>query len=134
MGGMSSKLDTVTWPVRTDRLSLRRATLDDLEATWQCRRLENVNRWLTRAPATLEEHRTQFDDADRLSLVFPDGTVVEEEYRVPILFYTGDTDRGLLVLCDPRLKTKSYGRKVLAALPPMPRVDRVAALEWLRTL
>lgn len=45
-----------------------------------------------------------------------------------------EADRGLLVLCDPRLKTKSYGRKVLAALPVMPRVDRAAALEWLRSL
>ena len=45
-----------------------------------------------------------------------------------------ETDRGLLVLCDPRLRTKNYGRKMLAALPFMPRVDRDGALEWLRTL
>ena len=31
-----------------------------------------------------------------------------------------ETDRGLLMLCDPRLKSKSYGRKVLASLPTMP--------------
>lgn len=31
-----------------------------------------------------------------------------------------ETDRGLLMLCDPRLKSKGYGRKVLASLPPMP--------------
>ncbi|QHS09637.1 ATP-dependent DNA helicase [Sinimarinibacterium sp. NLF-5-8] len=41
-------------------------------------------------------------------------------------------DRGLLMLCDPRLTQKSYGRKVLAALPPMPRVrDAVAVTDWL---
>lgn len=45
-----------------------------------------------------------------------------------------ETDHGLLVLCDPRLKTKSYGRKVLSSLPPMPRVDREAALTWLKSL
>ncbi len=45
-----------------------------------------------------------------------------------------ESDRGLLVLCDPRLRTKNYGRKVLSALPFMPRVDREAALEWVRTL
>ena len=39
-------------------------------------------------------------------------------------------DRGLLVIGDPRLRTKPYGRKVLDALPPMPRVDRDAALAW----
>lgn len=30
------------------------------------------------------------------------------------------TDRGVLVLCDPRIKTKSYGRIFLESLPPMP--------------
>jgi ATP-dependent DNA helicase DinG len=30
-------------------------------------------------------------------------------------------DRGVLVLCDPRLSTKGYGRLFLASLPPMPR-------------
>jgi len=66
-GGMSSKLDAVTWPVRTARLSLRPATPDDLEATWAFRRLDEVGRWLTRAPATPEDHRKQFEDADSLA-------------------------------------------------------------------
>jgi hypothetical protein len=52
---------------RTDRLTLRPTTPDDLEATWQFRRLENVSRWLTRAPATLEEYRPPFEDADSLA-------------------------------------------------------------------
>jgi ATP-dependent DNA helicase DinG len=30
-------------------------------------------------------------------------------------------DRGVLVLCDPRLLGKSYGRVFLASLPPLPR-------------
>ena len=32
----------------------------------------------------------------------------------------GVTDRGLLVLCDPRLQQKAYGQRFLASLPPMP--------------
>lgn len=32
-----------------------------------------------------------------------------------------DRDRGVLVLCDPRLLGKSYGRVFLDSLPPMPR-------------
>jgi ATP-dependent DNA helicase DinG len=31
------------------------------------------------------------------------------------------TDRGVLVLCDPRLLGKGYGRLFLASVPPMPR-------------
>jgi ATP-dependent DNA helicase DinG len=36
-----------------------------------------------------------------------------------------ETDRGVLMLCDPRLVSKSYGRKVLDALPPMKRTRRL---------
>ena len=31
-----------------------------------------------------------------------------------------DTDRGLIVLCDSRLRTRSYGKTILATLPEMP--------------
>jgi ATP-dependent DNA helicase DinG len=31
------------------------------------------------------------------------------------------TDRGVLVVCDPRLRTRSYGRIFLGSLPDMPR-------------
>jgi len=37
-----------------------------------------------------------------------------------------ETDRGVLVLCDPRLTTKSYGRVFLDSLPPLPRTREVA--------
>ncbi len=36
------------------------------------------------------------------------------------------TDRGLLVLCDPRLLGKSYGRVFLDSLPPLPRTRDIA--------
>ncbi len=36
-----------------------------------------------------------------------------------------EADRGVLMLCDPRLTGKSYGRKVLEALPPMRRTRRL---------
>jgi ATP-dependent DNA helicase DinG len=41
-----------------------------------------------------------------------------------------EQDRGLLVLCDPRLSSKAYGKRILAALPRMPRIDREEALAW----
>jgi ATP-dependent DNA helicase DinG len=31
----------------------------------------------------------------------------------------GETDRGVLMLCDPRLFSKPYGRRILKSLPPM---------------
>ena len=32
-------------------------------------------------------------------------------------------DRGLVVLCDPRLRTRSYGPVFLGSLPPMPKIE-----------
>jgi ATP-dependent DNA helicase DinG len=30
-----------------------------------------------------------------------------------------ETDRGVLMLCDPRLVSRSYGRHIVRSLPPM---------------
>jgi ATP-dependent DNA helicase DinG len=44
-------------------------------------------------------------------------------------------DRGLLMLCDPRLTQKAYGRQVLAALPAMPVLrERAQAEAWLQAI
>ena len=40
-----------------------------------------------------------------------------------------ETDRGVLVLCDPRLTSKSYGRVFMESLPPLPRTRRVDDVE-----
>jgi ATP-dependent DNA helicase DinG len=46
-----------------------------------------------------------------------------------------ETDRGLLVVCDPRMARMPYGRRLIAALPPMTRVENEAeALAWLSAL
>lgn len=44
-------------------------------------------------------------------------------------------DRGLLVLCDSRLRGRPYGRRILASLPPMPRTESQAeAMDWLHAI
>ena len=46
-----------------------------------------------------------------------------------------ETDRGLLVVCDPRMAGMSYGKRLRQALPPMTLVATEAeALEWLSQL
>ena len=46
-----------------------------------------------------------------------------------------ETDRGLLVICDPRLAAMNYGKRLCQAMPPMTRVASEAeALEWLAGL
>ena len=42
-----------------------------------------------------------------------------------------ETDRGLLVVCDPRLRQMGYGVRLRSALPPMRLLDDEAqALAW----
>ncbi len=46
-----------------------------------------------------------------------------------------ETDRGLLVICDPRMLAMGYGKKLRAALPPMlPVLLEEDALAWLREI
>jgi ATP-dependent DNA helicase DinG len=46
-----------------------------------------------------------------------------------------ETDRGLLVVCDPRMAAMNYGKRLRAALPAMPLlVTEGEALKWLETL
>ena len=46
-----------------------------------------------------------------------------------------ETDRGLLVVCDPRMAAMNYGRRLFSALPPMTRLETEAeAIAWLEEL
>ena len=46
-----------------------------------------------------------------------------------------ETDRGLLVVCDPRLAGSNYGRRLREALPPMAlAASESEAIDWLRRL
>ncbi|MEO7337119.1 MAG: ATP-dependent DNA helicase [Caldimonas sp.] len=46
-----------------------------------------------------------------------------------------ETDKGLLVVCDPRLVGMSYGKRLRQALPPMTELASEAeAIEWLESL
>jgi ATP-dependent DNA helicase DinG len=40
-----------------------------------------------------------------------------------------EADRGVLMLCDPRLIHKPYGRRILASLPPMPLTRELTEVE-----
>ena len=46
-----------------------------------------------------------------------------------------ESDRGLLVVCDPRMTGMNYGKRLRQALPPMASVGNEAdALAWLQEL
>ena len=42
-----------------------------------------------------------------------------------------ETDRGVLMICDPRIITKHYGKRIWQSLPPMKRTrDEAVAVEF----
>lgn len=67
-------------PLHTPRLTLRRATSDDVVATWAFRRLGEVNEWLTGCPDNIDGYRDLFTRPDRLAttviIELHDGTVI----------------------------------------------------------
>jgi ATP-dependent DNA helicase DinG len=62
-----------------------------------------------------------------------------DEYQVPLAILALQQglgrlirhrhDRGVLAILDPRVRTKGYGRRFLAALPPAPVVHELEAVE-----
>jgi ATP-dependent DNA helicase DinG len=40
-----------------------------------------------------------------------------------------EKDHGVLMICDPRLITKPYGRKIWQSLPPMKRTRELGEVE-----
>ena len=74
--------------------------------------------------------------AARIEKINQEGRNAFVEYQLPKAVITlkqgagrlirDETDRGVLMICDPRLFSKSYGRRILQSLPPMRRT-RLAA-------
>lgn len=76
---MSARLDEVEWPRRTERLRLRRATLDDLDAIFEIRSQPGVSDWLTTAAEDRDVFRTNHGAPARLAktlVVELDGEVI----------------------------------------------------------
>jgi ATP-dependent DNA helicase DinG len=74
--------------------------------------------------------------AARIEKLTRDGRSAFLEYQLPEAVITlkqgagrlirDETDRGVLMICDPRLLSRGYGRRMLQSLPPMKRT-RIAA-------
>ncbi|MGI5205142.1 GNAT family N-acetyltransferase [Spirillospora sp. CA-108201] len=75
---MRHPLDTLDWPISTDRLLLRRATPDDLDATWVFRQLPEIHEWVGAATTTYDDYRERFLREGRLA----DLLIVELDGRV----------------------------------------------------
>ena len=77
--------------------------------------------------------------AARIDKMNSEGKNAFMEYQLPYAVITlkqgagrlirDETDRGVLVICDPRLISKPYGRRVWQSLPPFRRTRDVADVE-----
>lgn len=76
---VADPLRAVDWPIRTERLLLRRVTPADIDAMWAFRRLPEVGMWIGGAPDTLDGHRARMrrNSPSLVSIVLPEeGTVI----------------------------------------------------------
>ena len=64
---MPQDLSAVAWPMRTERLTFRPATADDVAGAWAFRRLPEVQEWMTTADTDREAFARRFVEPDRLS-------------------------------------------------------------------
>lgn len=79
LGPGRDPLDAVTWPVRTRRLVLRRATDDDAAPTWVFRQLQQFAQWQSRAPTSFGCYAQQFAEPESLRktlVIEHDGAII----------------------------------------------------------
>ena len=77
--------------------------------------------------------------AARIEKINQEGRNAFMEYQLPHAVITlkqgagrlirDETDRGVLMICDPRLLTKQYGKRIWQSLPPMKRTREVTEVE-----
>jgi ATP-dependent DNA helicase DinG len=77
--------------------------------------------------------------AARIEKINREGRSAFMEYQLPHAVITlkqgagrlirSESDRGVLMICDPRLITKPYGRRIWQSLPPMKRTRELAEVE-----
>jgi RimJ/RimL family protein N-acetyltransferase len=79
----SPTFDKVTWPRRTDRLTIRPATPADLRAVFDIRKLEAVGQWMPDRPDSYEEfvlREGRHDALTRTLVMELDGVVIGDLY------------------------------------------------------
>jgi len=83
--------------------------------------------------------------AARIETINAEGRNAFMEYQLPQAVITlkqgagrlirDENDRGVLMICDPRLITKQYGKRIWRSLPPMRRTrDQAEVLTFFRTV
>jgi RimJ/RimL family protein N-acetyltransferase len=119
---------TAPWPVRTQRLTLRRATLGDLPAIGAYRRIPDVSTWLPTAPRAAEDHVAHISaQPERLEKTFVielDDVVVGDLYlsvedawgQAEVAENARNTQAEIGWCLDPAYQGKGYASEAVAGL------------------
>ena len=76
-------LSSLSWPLQTERLTIRPVRLDDVPAIFDYRRLPEVGQWMTAQPVALETFSESFPTETRMGntlVIEYDGRVVGDLY------------------------------------------------------
>jgi len=120
-------LDDATWPVRTDRLLIRRAMPADADATFVYRTLESVRRWIPRHSTDRDAHAERWVSPDwtsRFLVVELDGVVIgdvmlhiEDAWGQVEVADRAQAVQGELGWClDPAYEGRGYATEAVRAL------------------
>jgi RimJ/RimL family protein N-acetyltransferase len=124
---VSPSLDDVAWPVRTERLSLRRACPADAEATWAYRSDPEVAEWMTRLPSSRVEYDEWYASPERLGtrvVVERDGVLVGELHlevtdgwsQAEVSDRAAGTEAEIGFVLAPEHHGRGYGTEAVAAV------------------
>lgn len=120
-------LTRIDWPLRTERLTLRRATVDDLAQIWRYWQHEEVTRWVTSAPPSLEAYRDRVLDHDILPIIVVaelDGRVVADMIlrvedawaQAEVRSQAAGVQAEVGYVLDPALAGRGYATEAVTAL------------------
>lgn len=124
---MSPSLDDVSWPVRTERLILRRSTPDDVEATWRYRGDPDVADWLTRLPPSREAYAEWYASSEMLDtriVIERDGVLIGELHlevkdgwaQAEVSDRAEGTEADIGWVLAPQYHGQGYGTEAVSAL------------------
>ncbi|MET0839709.1 MAG: GNAT family protein [Marmoricola sp.] len=124
---MSPSLDDVSWPVLTERLTLRRSTPYDADASWSYRSDPAVADWLTRLPADRAEYDDWYASPEMLGtrvVVERDAVLVGELHlevkdgwaQVEVADQAAGTEADLGWVIAPEHQGQGYGAEAVSAL------------------
>lgn len=120
-------LTGIAWPLRTERLTLRRATAEDLSSIWRYWQHEEVTHWTTSAPPSFEAYRDRVLGHGVLAVMVVaelDGRViadlilrVEDAWaQAEVRAQAAGVQAEVGYVLDPALAGRGYATEAVAAL------------------